>query len=128
MSIINICEYLQRNRKTITVLFMIIMLLNIILSENALGGNGETTKQVESLRTRIVKAVKDIAYPLGGALVFVSIILISIKIIVSHYNPNARGQAMEGLQWVAIGAVLLGSAILVANIMISMGGMDNLID
>lgn len=97
------------------------MAINFIAVDCVFAANPVNDQDVTNLRERIVNVTKSTAFPIGGALIFVSVALIAIKIIVAHYNPNARSQAMEGLKWVAIGAIILGSAIIIANIMIGLG-------
>lgn len=80
----------------------------------------EVTKIAETVRD----IIKDISFPIGAALIFASVVIISIKIIVSHSNPNKRGEAMGGLAWVAIGAILLGSSLIVAGIITNLGGLS----
>lgn len=50
---------------------------------------------------------------------FVSIVLIAIKLIVNAYNPNKRSEGIGGLAWVAAGFMLLSLALIVSGILLS---------
>lgn len=119
MNVLKLQSIMKKTRKVVAILMMAVLILSTII-EFAFAGEEEA--HVDNLRKRIIDTTRNIAFPIGGALIFLSVVMIAIKIIVSHYNPNARGQALEGLQWVAVGSIILGSAILIANILISMGG------
>lgn len=117
-----IYNYLHKNKKLVYSFLAVMMAINFIAVDCVFADDKPVNDEdVTSLRERIVSVTKSTAFPIGGALIFVSVALIAIKIIVAHYNPNARSQAMEGLKWVAIGAIILGSAIIIANIMINLG-------
>ena len=50
---------------------------------------------------------------------FVSIVLIVIKLIVNANNPNKRSEGIGGLAWVAAGFMLLSLALIVSGILLS---------
>jgi cytochrome bd-type quinol oxidase subunit 1 len=83
--------------------------------------DGQTGIQahVSDVTDKIKNAVANVAMPIGGVLIFLSIVIVAIKIIVSHYNPNKRSEALGGLLWVALGAAILGCALVIAGWIIS---------
>ena len=50
---------------------------------------------------------------------FVSIVIIAIKLIVNSNNPNKRSEGIGGLAWVATGFMLLSLALIVTGIVLS---------
>lgn len=50
---------------------------------------------------------------------FVSIVIIAIKLIVNANNPNKRAEGIGGLAWVAAGFMLLSLALIVSGILLS---------
>ncbi|MCI8999712.1 MAG: hypothetical protein HFJ26_01945 [Clostridia bacterium] len=52
-------------------------------------------------------------------LMFVSIVIIAIKLIVNANNPNERSKGIGGLAWVAAGFMLLSLALIVSGIILS---------
>ena len=50
---------------------------------------------------------------------FLSIVLIAIKLIVNANNPNKRSEGIGGLAWVAAGFMLLSLALIVSGILLS---------
>lgn len=50
---------------------------------------------------------------------FVSIVIIAIKLIVNANNPNKRSEGIGGLAWVAGGFMLLSLALIISGIILS---------
>ena len=69
------------------------------------------TAEVIQATDNIKNAVIKLAMPIGGILVFVSIVIISLKMIV---NSN-----IGALAWVCAGTMLLGLALIVSGIILS---------
>lgn len=55
----------------------------------------------------------------GGILVFVSIVVIALKMIVNSNNANKRSDSIGALAWVCAGTMLLGLALIVSGIIVS---------
>jgi len=68
--------------------------------------------------------------PIGGVLVFASVVIISIKMIVNANNANKRSENISGLAWVVAGTLLLGLSLIVSGIIISIAtnGTGNLVN
>ena len=99
---------------TITVPLMV-MLLNIkTYAATTIG-----TQEVETATQNIRDAVIKLAMSVGSVLMFVSIVLIAIKLIVNANNPNKRSEGIGGLAWVAGGFMLLSLALIVSGIVLS---------
>ncbi len=99
---------------TITVPLMV-MLLNIkTYAATTIG-----TQEVETATQNIRDAVIKLAMPVGSVLMFVSIVIIAIKLIVNANNPNKRSEGIGGLAWVAGGFMLLSLALIVSGIVLS---------
>ena len=67
----------------------------------------------------IKNAVIKLAMPIGGILVFVSIVIIALKMIVNSNNANKRSESIGALAWVCAGTMLLGLALIVSGIILS---------
>lgn len=78
-----------------------------------------STKEVEDATGNIEKAVIKLAMPIGSVLVFVSIVIIALKMIVNSGNPNKRTESIGSLAWVVGGFMLLGLALIVSGIILS---------
>ena len=99
---------------TITVPLMV-MLLNIkTYAATTIG-----TQEVETATQNIRDAVIKLAMPVGSVLMFVSIVIIAMKLIVNANNPNKRSEGIGGLAWVAGGFMLLSLALIVSGIVLS---------
>ena len=77
------------------------------------------TQEVETATQNIKNAVIKLAMPIGSVLMFVSIVIIAIKLIVNANNPNKRSEGIGGLAWVAAGFMLLSLALIVSGIVLS---------
>ena len=77
------------------------------------------TAEVNQATENIKNAVIKLAMPIGGILVFVSIVIIALKMIVNSNNANKRSESIGALAWVCAGTMLLGLSLIVAGIIIS---------
>ena len=78
-----------------------------------------STKEVEDATGNIENAVIKLAMPIGSVLVFVSIVIIALKMIVNSGNPNKRTESIGSLAWVVGVFMLLGLALIVSGIILS---------
>jgi len=78
-------------------------------------GTAEVTAATDSIKT----AVTAIAMPLGGCLIFVSVIAVALKMIAGANNPNKRSESIGALAWIAGGGILLGASLIVAGIILN---------
>ena len=93
---------------------LFVMLLNATYAATTIG-----TQEVETATQNIKNAVIKLAMPIGSVLMFVSIVIIAIKLIVNANNPNKRSEGIGGLAWVAAGFMLLSLALIVSGIVLS---------
>ena len=77
------------------------------------------TAEINQATENIKNAVIKLAMPIGGILVFVSIVIIALKMIVNSNNANKRSESIGALAWVCAGTMLLGLSLIVAGIIIS---------
>lgn len=78
-----------------------------------------STAEVNQATENIKNAVIKLAMPIGGILVFVSIVIIAIKMIVNSNNANKRSESIGSLAWVCAGTMLLGLSLIVSGIILS---------
>ena len=84
-------------------------------------GNSNSTvssQNVESVTKKIVDAVKDLAMPIGAALIFIGVVLTAIRIAVHHNNPKERTENISSLGWLVVAALILGASLLIAGLII----------
>ena len=105
---------LKLKLSSIAIPFMV-MLLNVkTYAASTIG-----TQEVETATQNIRDAVIKLAMSVGSVLMFVSIVIIAIKLIVNANNPNKRSEGIGGLAWVAAGFMLLSLALIVSGIVLS---------
>lgn len=94
----NIQKVNNKNKRRIVALgaTTMTMLLNIKAYATSTIGQAE----VETATANIKNAVVKLAMPIGSVLMFVSIVIIAIKLIVNANNPNKRS---EGIRRISVG-------------------------
>lgn len=119
---------MKKNNKKIKLATIVtpiwIMLMNARTYATTIG-----TQEVETATQNIKDAVVKLAMPVGSVLMFVSIVIIAIKLIVNANNPNKRSEGIGGLAWVAAGFMLLSLALIVSGIVLSIAtnGSGNMV-
>ena len=78
-----------------------------------------STTEVKTATDNIKNAVVKLAIPIGSVLMFVSIVIIALKMIANSGNPRKRTESIGSLAWVAGGFLLLGLALVVSGIVLS---------
>jgi len=77
--------------------------------------------EMEQVKNRVIDAIQSVSGPLGFIFVFGGVVLIALKLMIQHNNPNKRSETIASLPWLAAGAIILGSAMLITNIIIGLG-------
>lgn len=87
------------------------------------------TQEVETATQNIKQAVIKLSMPIGSVLMFVSVVIIAIKIIINANNPNKRSEGIGGLAWVAAGFMILSLSLIISGIILSVAtnGSGNMI-
>lgn len=70
---------------------------------------------------KITQLVKDVGMPVGGGILFLSVVIIAIKLMLSSSNAQKRTQVMEGFLYMGIGGAVLGGALFVAGLVLGLG-------
>ena len=91
----------------------------MLLSNKVLATGSINTAEVNQATENIKNAVIKLAMPIGGILVFVSIVIIAFKMIVNSNNANKRSESIGALAWVCAGTMLLGLSLIVSGIILS---------
>lgn len=78
-----------------------------------------STTEIKTATDNIKNAVVKLAIPIGSVLMFVSIVIIALKMIANSGNPSKRTESIGSLAWVAGGFLLLGLALIVSGIVLS---------
>lgn len=108
----NIC-YKIKNK--IWMLPTMLMLMPAKVYANGSISTAEVNQATENVKNAIIK----LAMPIGGILVFVSIVIIALKMIVNANNANKRSESIGSLAWVCAGTMLLGLSLIVSGIILS---------
>lgn len=83
------------------------------------GGTTIGTAEVETATENIKRVITSIAMPLGGVLIFASVVIAAIKMIANSNNPQKRAESIGSLAWICGGGVVLGASLIIAGIIIN---------
>lgn len=98
-----------------TTLTLLAIKSNICLAANS----GIGTAEVQTATDNIKRVITSIAMPLGGVLIFASIVVAAIKMIANANNPQKRAESIGSLAWICGGGVILGASLIIAGIIIN---------
>lgn len=83
------------------------------------GTTGISTAEVTQATDNIKRVITSIAMPLGGVLIFASIVIAAIKMIANANNPQKRAESIGSLAWICGGGIILGLSLIIAGIIIN---------
>ena len=98
-----------------TMTSMLIIKANMCLATNSGIGTAEVTQATENIK----RVITSIAMPLGGVLIFASVVVAAIKMIANANNPQKRVESIGSLAWICGGGVVLGASLIIAGIIIN---------
>ena len=107
----------KKNLNKLAVLGTTALLLarsNICLAESGIG-----TTEVAAATENIKRVITSIAMPLGGVLIFASVVVAAIKMIANANNPQKRAESIGSLAWICGGGVILGASLIISGIIIN---------
>lgn len=87
---------------------------NICFAESGIG-----TSEVAAATENIKRVITSIAMPLGGILIFASVVVAAIKMIANANNPQKRAESIGSLAWICGGGVILGASLIISGIIIN---------
>lgn len=58
------------------------------------------TEEVETATDNIKRVITSIAMPLGGVLIFASVVVAALKMIANSNNPQKRSDSIGSLAWI----------------------------
>jgi len=100
-----------------TTLTLIAIKSNMCLATD--GSSGIGTAEVKTATENIERVITSIAMPLGGVLIFASIVVAAIKMIANANNPQKRAESIGSLAWICGGGVILGGSLIIAGIIVN---------
>jgi len=95
------------------------MISLIVLKTNMCFATGIGTQEVQTATENIKRVITSIAMPLGGVLIFASIVVAAIKMIANANNPQKRAESISSLAWICGGGVILGASLIISGIIIN---------
>ncbi len=110
----------KRKKQLLTKLSTIGTTLTLLaINSNICFATGIGTQEVQTATDNIKRVIVSIAMPLGGVLIFASIVVAAIKMIANANNPQKRAESIGSLAWICGGGVVLGASLIIAGIIIN---------
>lgn len=105
------------------------MIWLISLKTNMCFATGIGSQEVKTATDNIKRVITSIAMPLGGVLIFASIVVAAIKMIANANNPQKRSESISSLAWICGGGVILGASLIISGIIVNIAtnGTENLL-
>lgn len=91
----------------------------LLFTNNMCYATGIGTADVQTATENIKRVITSIAMPLGGVLIFASVVVAAIKMIANANNPQKRAESIGSLAWICGGGVVLGASLIIAGIIIN---------
>ena len=101
------------------ILILLINVNTVLATESKEGTTGIGTAEVTTATDNIKRVITSIAMPLGGVLIFASIVIAAIKMIANANNPQKRAESIGSLAWICGGGIILGLSLIIAGIIIN---------
>lgn len=109
---------LIKRKKIISKLSMMATTL-VLFTHNVCFATAIGTAEVQTATENIKRVITSIAMPLGGVLIFASIVVAALKMITNANNPQKRAESIGSLAWICGGGVILGASLIIAGIIIN---------
>ena len=93
---------------------LIFMKANVCFAASGIG-----TSEIDAATENIKRVITSIAMPLGGILIFASVVIAAIKMIANANNPQKRAESIGSLAWICGGGVILGASLIISGIIIN---------
>lgn len=77
------------------------------------------TAEVDAATDNIKRVIISIAMPLGGVLIFASVVVAALKMIANANNPQKRTESISSLAWICGGGVILGASLIISGIIVN---------
>ena len=75
------------------------------------------TAEVDAATDNIKRVIISIAMPLGGVLIFASVVVAALKMIANSNNPQKRAESIGALAWICGG--ILGASLIISGIIVN---------
>ena len=110
----------QKKQKIITKLSTVgTTAMMLVLQANQVFAESIGTEEVQTATDNIKRVITSIAMPLGGVLIFASVVVAALKMIANSNNPQKRSESIGSLAWICGGGVILGASLIIAGIIIN---------
>lgn len=110
---------MKLKNKKIKIYSSLLTIALIIFQGSACFATSIGTAEVQTATDNIKRVITSIAMPLGGLLIFASIVIAAFKMIANSNNPQKRAESIGSLAWICGGGVILGTSLIIAGIVIN---------
>lgn len=104
-------------KRLLAIIFFILSQTNLCLATSTEKGIG--TQEVQTATDNMQRVITSIAMPLGGILIFASVVIAALRMIANANNPQKRAESIGSLAWICGGGVILGLSLIITGIIIN---------
>ncbi len=79
------------------------------------------TQTIEEFFSSLITFIMPYAYYVGGFLIFIAVLMVGFDVIKHRNDADKRKESLHSLLWLAVGAFIIGSAVVIANMLGSVG-------
>ena len=113
-------KLLKRKKQILTKLSTLGTMLTLFaIKSNLVFATGIGTAEVQTATDNIKRVITSIAMPLGGILIFASVVIAALRMIANANNPQKRAESIGSLAWICGGGVILGLSLIITGIIIN---------
>ncbi len=105
----------------ITFITLLFITNPVLAEEETQLSNQLSQVTAEQFSGKIIHIAQAYMMPLGGAIVLIAIIIGGVKMLSGAYSPEKRKEAMGGLGYVLLGAILIGGSMFIAGLFWGVG-------
>ncbi len=106
-------------RKTLAVILLVMFLAT--LSAPVAFAAGPPALSADDLGNKVTNLVQTVAKPLGGAVIFATLVFAFFRLAVTANNPQERAKTVQSLGYIVVAGVGIGAAIFIAGFIMGLG-------
>ncbi|MBO8128958.1 MAG: hypothetical protein H0Z39_07135 [Peptococcaceae bacterium] len=106
-------------KRTLTVIVLTVFVMAAAVTTASAAG--VDVQDPGTFVNKLVDLVKTVGMPIGGAVLFLSVVVIAVRTMISQGRPEKMAETMQGLLWVGVAGVVLGASLFLAGVFLGIG-------
>lgn len=93
----------------------------LAMSTSALAADEIVSVEAADMNNKVMGLIEEYLTPFGGMVIFVMLIIVGFKLLITSGKPQARAEVMQSFPYIIIGGMVIGGAALIAGFIIGAG-------